>query len=76
MHKLTPCPNSKEGTLTNAHKGTMLVGNVELDDERSGDLPFAASSLTTFSNGFEMKTDLTQALFLGARISKNKCTVG
>ena len=54
----------------------MLVGIVELDDERSEDLPFAASSLTTFSNGFEMTTDLARALFLGARILKNKCTVG
>ena len=49
----------------------MLVGIVELDDERSGDLPFAALSLTTFSNSFEMTTDLARA-----RISKNKCTVG
>ena len=60
----------------NAHKGTILVGIVELDDDRSDDLPFTASSLTTFSNGFEMTTDLARALFLGARISKNKCTVG
>ena len=76
MHKLTPCPNSKEKTHTNAHKVTMLVGIFELDDERSGDFLFLASSLTTFSNGFETPTYLARALFLGARISKNKCTVG